>query len=285
MEGSPRTRDVNSRVRKFLEGEGALGAGFRCIRHRLVDNRFFRTSRLHEKLYYFSHPVPSVLVGTFNPSGNLPEDPDIIRKIGDQDRGHNVLVDIQDVALVEGLYVHARRIFEAIHGPWEAYLPENNRALSSGKTQIIFFPRSKRDDFDDLFNSLEADSSLRIAVSHLNDRGVCKRLSELSRLGTHIEVLAHDTQRRVPSWVEKQMLRDGIIFSRYDHPDGLPMHNKFMLIDTPERKMVTFGSMNLSVRSLHANHELLVFCDNSDFYEMFQRRWREMLSETRAWSR
>lgn len=283
MEGNPRTGDVNRRVRELLERDGGLGSNLRCISHRLVDNRFFRTSRLHEKLYYFSHPVPSVLAGTFNPSGNFHENPDIIRKIGDQDRGHNMLVDISDPVLVKGLYEHALHLFNTFHGPWERYLLQNNKVVSSGNIRIVFFPRSKRADFDDLFVGLEAGNSLRIAVSHLNDKGVCKRLSRLARLGVRIEILAHDTQRRVPSWVEKQMLRDGIIFSRYVHPDGLPMHNKFMLIDTPLRKLVTFGSMNLSVRSLHANHELLVICENPNLYEIFQQRWGDMLSEVRSW--
>ncbi len=96
----------------------------------------------------------------------------------------------------------------ALHGPWERYLPQNNKVLSSGNTRILFFPRSKWADFDDLFDGLEAGNSLRIAVSHLNDRGICKRLFALSRRGVQIEIIAHDTQRRVPSWVEKQMLRE-----------------------------------------------------------------------------
>jgi len=120
---------------------------------------------------------------------------------------------------------------------------------------------------------------LRMAVSHFNDKDVCKRLFDLAYQGVKIEVLAHDTRRRVPSWVEEQMLRSGITFNRYVHPEGLPMHNKFMLIDTPDHHTVTFGSMNLSVRSLHANHELLVVSENTVLYQAFLRRWNEMLEE------
>lgn len=283
MEGSPRIGNVNSSVRKILGGDSGLGTGLRAIRHRLIDNRFFRTSRLHEKLYYFSHPVPSALVGTFNPSGNLPEDPGIIRKIGDQDRGHNVLVEILDKTLVLGLREHALNISRAAHGPWERFLSVNNRVLSSRKTQVLFFPRSKRKEFNELFDNLRVGCTLRMAVSHLNDRGICKRLFELARQGVHIEILAHDTQRRVPLWVEKQMLQNGIVFKRYVHPDGLPMHNKFMLFETPDRQILAFGSMNLSVRSLHANHELLVMDENFELYQIFMRRWDEMLLEIKGW--
>lgn len=124
-----------------------------------------------------------------------------------------------------------------------------------------------------------------MAVSHLNDPGVCKRIVALARQGVHVEILAHDTRRRVPSWVEKKMLQNGITFNRYVHQDGLPMHNKFMLIETPERHLLTFGSMNLSVRSLHTNHELLVIDESPDLYEMFRLRWDEMLREVAAGSR
>lgn len=279
MEGNPRTGAVNSRILKLLMSNGGLGEGFRAIRHWLIDNRFFRLSRLHEKLYYFSHPVPSVLVGTFNPSGNLPEDPDLVRKIGDQDRGHNVLVNITDTHLVSVLYEHALHIFNATHGPWERYLPRNNRVIESGKTRVLFFPRSKWSDFNDLFDNLGTSSTIRIAVSHFNDRGICKRLIGLARQGVHIEILAHDTQRRVPSWVEEQMSLNGITFHRYVHPEGLPMHNKFMLFETPECNFLTFGSMNLSVRSLHANHELLMVTESILLYQAFLNRWDEMLGD------
>jgi phosphatidylserine/phosphatidylglycerophosphate/cardiolipin synthase-like enzyme len=125
-----------------------------------------------------------------------------------------------------------------------------------------------------------AESRLRIAVSHLNDPGICKRLFKLARQGVQIEVLAHDTERRVPPWVEEQMGLNGIDFRRYRNPEGLPMHNKFMLLEMPHRKVVTFGSMNLSVRSLRANHELLAIDETPELYEAFRQRWDEMLGET-----
>ena len=282
MEGNPRSGAVNNRVRKLLEGNDALGGNFRAVNHRLFDNRFLRSCRLHEKLYYFSHPVPCALIGTFNPSGNDPEDLAIIRTIGDQDRGHNVLVELQDKTLVEGLYEHAYRMFRMTHGPWERFLAESNRVLSSRNTRILFFPRTQRKDFDELFEGLVTGCSLRMAVSHLNDKAICKRLFALAGQGVRIEILAHDTKRRVPAWVEGQMLRNGIIFNRYVHPEGFPMHNKFILIDTPDRHTVAFGSMNLSVRSLRANHELLVVDDNLGLYQIFRRRWNEMLLEMKV---
>lgn len=279
VEGSPRTGAVNNRVQELLKGEKGLSSGFRALNHRFVDNLYLRRCRLHEKLYFFSHPERSVMVGTFNPSGNQPEDPTVVRKIGDQDNGHNFLVDIRDPVLAEGLYEHACRLFEGPHGPWERHLPENNRLVTSPKTRILFFPRSRWRDFNVLFDDLEEGGSLHMAVSHLNDRGICKRLFNLARRGVVIDIIAHDTKRRVPTWVEKQMLDNGVNFNRYVHPDGLPMHNKFMLFETPIRQTLAFGSMNLSVRSLHANHELLVVTEDRALFRSMKQRWQTMLDE------
>ncbi|MDF1530431.1 MAG: phospholipase D-like domain-containing protein [Sedimenticola sp.] len=279
IEGNPRTGAVNKEVRKLLESGGTPGRVVRSISHRMIDNWYLRSCRLHEKLYYFSHPSPCALVGTFNPSGNQPEDPDVISKIGDQDRGHNVLVELYDPVLVQGMRDHAERMLHMVHGPWERYLQQHNKIISSGTTRIIFFPRSSNQDLNELFDLSGKGNRLRMAVSHLNDKRVCKRIAALARQGVQAEILAHDTQRRVPSWVEKEMLQSGVTFNRYVHPEGLPMHNKFMLIETPERRILTFGSMNLSVRSLHANHELLVIDENPELYQIFQSRWVEMMRE------
>lgn len=203
MEGRPRTEGANKRVEKLLSADGALGKNLRVLSHNRFDKRF-KNSRLHEKLYYFSHPVPCALVGTFNPSGNLPEDIDVIREIGDQDRGHNVLVEFLDQPLVRGFYAHAQRLFRSLHGPWERFLPSSNKVVSAGKIQAVFFPRLRRTFFDRLFSDLDLDASskLRMAISHLNDPDICKCLIGMVRQGTHVEILTHDTERRVPSWVE-----------------------------------------------------------------------------------
>ena len=278
IEGKPRTEAVNNRVIELLAADGALGKNLRVLSHNRLDKQF-KSSRLHEKLYYFSHPEPCALVGTFNPSGNLPEDSAIIAEIGDQDRGHNVLVEVLDQTLVRGLYAHAHRILRSFHGPWERLFPSSNRTLASDRTKVMFFPRLCRKGFDQLFVGLGVGSSLRIAVSHLNDPVSCERLLTLAKQGVHIAILAHDTERRVPSWVEEQLINNGITFNRYVHPEGLPMHNKFMLIETPERQVVTFGSMNLSVRSLNVNHELLVISEDQPLFQDFQQRWDKMLLE------
>jgi len=277
LERTPRTKTANDKVKRLL---ATLGRNLRILNHTWILKRS-KKSRLHEKLYYFSHPAPHVLVGTFNPSGDSPEDPAIIREIGDQDRGHNLLAEISDQILVQALYTHARRLFQMLHGIWERFLPESNQIISSGKTRILFFPRENNKEFYQLFSGLGTGSKLRMAVSHLNDPEACSHFCELAQRGVDIEILTHDTERRVPAWVEREMLQNNVIFRRYTHPEGFPMHNKFILINTLGRQIVTFGSLNLSFRSLHANHELLVISESPTLYQDFSRRWAEMLEEVK----
>ena len=141
LDATPRTGHANERVLAMLSGPDGLGPDLRTVQHRPFPGSR-RKPRLHEKLYCFSHPAPEALVGSFNPSGDDPEEqPDIIDEILDQDRGHNFLVAINDPQLVNGLLRHARHIHQGRHGLLERFDPAMNRRLSSGDTTIHFWPR------------------------------------------------------------------------------------------------------------------------------------------------
>ncbi|MRR05733.1 MAG: hypothetical protein EG828_02130 [Deltaproteobacteria bacterium] len=281
LEANPRTARANLPVLEMLQSPGNLAGNCRSLRHTWPDNLRWKKPRLHIKLYYFSHPEPHVLVGTFNPSGNQPEDPNIVAEIGDQDRGHNHLVEISDSRLVYPLRDHLRLLHGGSHGPWERLLPRNNRVFTAGDTRIYLFPRLKRDVLRLKLLELPKGTVLRMAISHLNDKEIGKTLLQLVKRGVKIEILAHDTERRVPVWME-DLLDGHLVFRRYRHPMGLPMHNKFVLIESPGEREVIFGSMNLSNNSLHANHEILVVSANSLLYDAFQERWEQMIQETEA---
>jgi phosphatidylserine/phosphatidylglycerophosphate/cardiolipin synthase-like enzyme len=281
IEADPRTARTNLGVLEMLQNPENLGSDCRAVRHVRPDNLRWKRPRLHIKLYYFSHPEPHCLVGTFNPSGNEPEDPGIVAEIGDQDRGHNHLVEITDSRLVSPLREHLLHIHSGHHGPWERLLPRNNRVYTTDDSRVYLFPRFRRDVIRRRLLALPGGTTLRMAISHMNDRGMGKTLRQLAKQGVRIEILAHDTERRVPEWMER-MLDGGLSFRRYRHPLGLPMHNKFVLIEGPGEREVIFGSMNLSQSSLHANHELLVMSTNPHLYDAFRERWEHMLRETGA---
>lgn len=88
IEGHPRRRHANQRViSRLADSFSGIGSGLSVSRHLLPLH-------LHSKIYCFSHPRPTAFVGSFNPSGNDPEDLELIADIGDQDRGHNMLVEV-----------------------------------------------------------------------------------------------------------------------------------------------------------------------------------------------
>lgn len=281
LEANPRTRQANRSVIETLRRTGNLSGGFRTVKHTWPDNLLWKNPRLHLKLYYFSHPEPHVLLGTFNPSGNRPEDPQVIAEIGDQDRGHNHLVEITDERLVPALLEHLHKIYSLPHGPWERLLPSNNKVLVAGDTHIYLFPCLRRGVLRRKLEALPQGTRLRMAISHLSDKRMGNTLRSLTKRGIRIEILAHDTERRVPQWVEHQ-LKGHLLFRRYRHREGLPMHNKFILVEAPGQREIIFGSMNFSGRSLHANHELLVVSGSSLLYDAFQERWEQMILETEA---
>jgi phosphatidylserine/phosphatidylglycerophosphate/cardiolipin synthase-like enzyme len=281
LEANPRTARANLPVLEMLQGAANLDGDCRSLRHKWPDNLRWKKPRLHIKLYYFSHPEPHVLVGTFNPSGNSPEDPEIVAEIGDQDRGHNFLVEVSDSRLVLPLREHLVRLHEGHHGPWERLLPHNNRVLTAGDSRIYLFPRLRRDVIRRKLLTLPAGTVLRMAISHLNDEAMGKTLLQLTKRGVEVEILAHDTERRVPVWME-DLLGGQLLFRRYRHSQGLPMHNKFILIDTKLSREVIFGSMNLSNNSLHANHEILVVSASTSLYDAFRERWEQMVEESEA---
>ena len=280
LEGHPRLRTANDAVIRRLARPDGLGAGLRVVRHALP-------AHLHEKLYCFSHPRPVALVGSFNPSGNEPEDPAVIRAIRDQDRGHNVLVELAEPALVAGLAAHARWVHGSRHGLLERFAPELNAPLCAGGLQVHFFPRRQADPLDRLLRALRpragvgagAGARLRVASSHLRDGGMVARLAALAAGGVRVEILAEATTRRVPRRVERRLRAGGAVFRRYLHPQGLPMHNKFLLADGPQGSWLAFGSFNLTRSSRWLNHEILAVTEDSGLFDAFARRWEEMVAE------
>ena len=279
LDARPRTGHANERVLAMLSGPGGLGTDLRSVYHKPFPGSR-RRPRLHEKLYCFSHPVPEALVGSFNPSGDEPEEqPEIIEEILDQDRGHNFLVAIRDPVLVSGLVRHARHLHECRHGPLERFDPALNGRLGSAETTLYFWPRIRPNPFSRLLQRFGDGARVRMAASHIKGPGGVRDLTGLTQRGASVEVLAESTHRRVPAEVEASLLRAGVKLQRFEHPDGLPMHNKFMLVENDRERWTLFGSWNWTSRSRWLNHELGVVTSDSTLFETFSRRWDIMLGQ------
>jgi phosphatidylserine/phosphatidylglycerophosphate/cardiolipin synthase-like enzyme len=276
VEGRPRAASANEAVIRMLSAPAGLGSGLRALVH--TRPPFTRKRpHLHEKLYCFSHPIPHVFVGSFNPSGDEPEEePEIVEEIRDQDRGHNLLVEIHDPPIVKALARHARRMHAAPHTLLERLSPRLLLTARSASLAIDFSPGLRRFAALRWLQRLGAGARVRIASSHLKGETAVGALVALAQRGAQVEVLAEHTQRRVPERVAQRLRQANIGVRRVEHPDRLPMHCKFILIETPAERSVLFGSFNLTERSLHFNHEICVASSSPDLFAVFEQLWETL---------
>jgi phosphatidylserine/phosphatidylglycerophosphate/cardiolipin synthase-like enzyme len=283
LEGNPHLAHANDAVVSMLAGAQGLGKGFRsvCLPPRVpMPARKMGNPNLHEKLYCFSHPQPVAFIGSFNPSGDEPEDrPDIIDEIGDHNRGHNVLVGITEPALVAGLVRHARWMHRARHGIFERFFADGNRTLQGTCTEIHFLPRVRPHVVAQFLGRFGDGASIRVAASHLNGRASIKTMLALARRGAALEVLAEPTLRRVPMVAERRLTEAGIAFRRVRHSETLPMHNKFVLVEQNNRRWVIFGSYNWSTLSFWINQEICVISSESELFNAFAKRWEVLKAQ------
>ncbi len=279
LEGRPRTPHANDEVIAMLAGLGGLGDGFRTLSLPGVPlfNGNHWKPHLHEKLYCFSHPKPVAFIGSFNPSGDNPEErPDIIREIGDQDRGHNALVGFYDPALISGLVTNARWIYRAQNAAYFRFSLLANRTCRGEDTAIYFWPRVSRHPLKKFLSRIAAGARIRIAASHIKGKAIARTLIGFVRRGAKLEVLAEATHRRVPVDIEKMLIDAGIPFRRLNQFKGVPMHNKFVLVEKNDHCWVIFGSFNWTTRSYWLNHEIGAISTNRQLFEAFAERWEAM---------
>jgi phosphatidylserine/phosphatidylglycerophosphate/cardiolipin synthase-like enzyme len=274
LDGSPRTPRVNDRMIELLGN--ALAGDLRVVKS-ISDDWFWGRRlrpRLHEKLYVFSGPEPTAFIGSFNPSGDEPElEPDLIREIGDQDRGHNLLVALRDPELVASLAEHARALHRNRHSVLDRFRPSANRVLRSEGLSLHFLPRWGAHPVDVQLERCGAGNRVRIAASHLSGKASVRVLKALAERGAAIEILAGATARRVPPEVEEELRTAGVSFERLAHSEGFPMHAKFALIDGRGDHYVVFGSFNWTQRSRHLNREIAAIATDPGIFDVFAERW------------
>lgn len=274
IEARPRRPEVNAEMVRLLGGRAGLANGFRAVSHLLPCHT-------HEKLYFFSHPDPVVYLGSYNPSRGTHDSPELLRDVGDQDRGHNFLVEIAAGPPVSFLRAHLYAMHHHRHGILERFKPDLNAVYDSPDLAIWHFPRRSSEVVPAALHRAAA-GRIRIAASHFRDASMARLLAGLARKGAKIEVLAHDTLRRVPRRVERTLRSAEIAFTRYAHGENLPMHNKFMLLEGGDKRSVLFGSFNLTRTSKWLNHEILLESHDPDLFSDFASRWDEMMAEAAA---
>lgn len=273
IEGAPRFPRVNDTVIAMLEAHG-LGGGLKV--HRPAGG-FFRSyyPYWHSKIYCFSHPVPTVLVGSFNPSGDEPEDAVILADIGDQDRGHNVLVDFEGEAFHRVMATHVRRM-----GQFGSRLGlSQNRPLKIGETSLWVYPRLWPGLIDRDLKSLGRGDRVSGAISHLKRGVLADALANAARRGAAVDLLVHDTERRVRTETLAALAEAGVVARRYARADALPLHAKFLIVETAGRRQAWLGSLNFNRRSYWLNHEVLIGSRDPAVIDSLEERLRTIADE------
>ena len=287
VEGAPRKRKANKAVARELGQRTGIGFGF----HKFKPPKWLGEAKpkphLRSKIYVFSHPEPHVLIGSFNPSGNgVDDDPKIIEAIGDQDQGHNLLVEIHDRVIVKAM---RRQVSRLRWLGWHALArnhPEHQRVFAGDDIRAWIFPRRRPGAIEPLFTMLGEGDRLRVAMSHIKTEHGLDLLCGAAKRGVQLHVILHHTHRRAPIETEDALRKAGADVLRYRHPLELPMHAKFMLMDRPSdpgsRVYSTYGSLNLNERSLLINHEVFVQDHCRDVFAQLEDRWNLIEAECRT---
>lgn len=250
IEGRPRREGANDPVIATLRA--GLGDGLR------VHRPWLGLGHLHAKVYAFSGPRPEVLIGSFNPSGDPhgdgARDPAVIADIGDQDRGENLLVAFQDPAAAAALRRHAERLWT---GEANRFRLRDNRPVDLASVRFYYFPRFSPRVVERRLARLQPGDRVQAAVSHMDDGPFARELARAARRGVTVEVVVHDTARRVPPEVVRDLDAAGASIRRYCTPERLPMHAKFVLIARDGQRSAWFGSLNYTAKSQLLNTEVL----------------------------
>jgi len=280
LEAQPRIPEANRAIIEQLSGPGGLGDGLRAIAHPKVPGFAWRAA-LHEKLYCFSAPAPTALIGSYNPmvDDDAARRPELLAQAGDMERGHNALIELGDTELVAGLRAHARSLHTGCHGYGERFATTPFRALRHRDHEVHFWPRRSLAAHP-LFRALRAGGSgtrVRIAASHVSGVSGPRALAKLARDGLQLEVFTDASRRRTPDVVIQKLAHAGVPVTRVGSTEAPPMHHKFMLVE-PARgaRFTSFGSYNWTDRSQWLSHEIAVISRDRALFEAFAAVWARL---------
>ena len=259
LEARPRSPAINREA--FARLDSLPGLTLLAVRSRIF-------SHLHEKLYYFSHPQPFFLVGSYNPSMDADLKLEAIEDIGDQDQGHNVLVKVNHPQAVARVRQHLQAYADG---------QEPARAPLQDKPTIFFSPMDGHSPH--LQRLGEEWQQIHIAMSHLRDGTVVKMLVRQAQQGCEVNVISHDSKRRFPSRHEDALRAAGVRVRRYCHPQRFPMHSKYTLLRNGPEHVSLYGSMNFTKTSRWLNREVLVQSSAAHTYHTLLANWTGIQQE------
>jgi hypothetical protein len=270
LEAKPRRENANDAVATMLQAHG-LGGGFHL---RSLLGRKGGKGHIHAKIYAFSDP-DIAWVGSFNPSGDDPEDPEVIGEIGDQDRGHNLLLGIQRPRLTAALRHFIDELIEPPAAPlWRRF--RSYWRVTDGDTRLYFYPRMTTRLVEPGIALLTRSSAVKAAISHLKKGHLTWAFARAAERGAEVDLLVHDTERRVSAKAFNYLREVGVRIRRVTDPDGLPMHAKFLLVERRRNTTAWLGSYNFNEKSRLQNAELLLSTTDKGVVDTLSKRFEQI---------
>jgi hypothetical protein len=269
LDSAPRRKDANDAVIDILSAHG-LNGGL-ALRRPLRGQR----GRLHAKVYAFSDPAIA-WIGSFNPSGDSIHNPDIIAEIGDQDRGHNLLLGLEQPKLLKTLQRHVRRLAVERPGRLDRFRPSFNRPVYGDGAALYFYPRLRTKLIEAEVDRLRPGDAVRAAVSHMQTGAFTESLRAAAKRNVAVTLLVHDTERRVASDLVQDLTDWGIDVRRIRHPDDLPMHAKFVILQGKGGACAWLGSYNFNRRASRKNAEILARIEDRPLIDSLQSRFEKI---------
>lgn len=233
---------------------------------------------LHSKLYYFSHPTPHVLIGSYNPTaGEKHIDVTSIEKIGDHSTSHNVLVTINNKDTVNYLQDYILNMQHYWQRAFARFLPTHNTTFYAQQWAINFLPSLRKHPIKKLLSTNDSNAYVKCAISHLKGPGILKPIKTALNTGKHIELLLGSSQRRVPNKHLEFLDKYRIKYHQPKLDKHSLMHNKFIIYKSDQQHCVMFGSFNWSSRSMLLNNEILVCSYDKNIVAAFETRWNQLI--------
>jgi phosphatidylserine/phosphatidylglycerophosphate/cardiolipin synthase-like enzyme len=270
MEPRPRLTEANDRVVALLREHGLAG-GFS------VRKRVGGLGQLHSKAYVFTHPRLA-LIGSFNPSSNGSPEDKAFGEIGDQDRGYNLLLCLEDPEMVSAVEHHISFLGLTRAGPLDRFRPRLNSSCRVGEDELFFYPRIRTRLVETDIGTLGLGDRVRAAISHMKKGALISALEHARRRGAAVDLLVHATERRVPAKLVAQLVKSGIAVTRIGDCEAVPMHNKFVVIERRGLEHAWLGSYNYNSKSRWLNDEILIRTARADVVAQLKRRFDAMKS-------
>lgn len=281
IEANPRIPEINQPSIEYLRKHSPAQIKIFLARKKPVWEFFglHWHPHFHGKLYYFSHPDPHVLVGSYNPTAGEDElSTHLLGEIGDHSISHNALVDITDHIAVSVLAKHIAALHQRWFRSFARFTPAHNQTHHAGDWNINFLPRLRSHPIQQLLTKNDKNTVIKCAISHLKGPGIRRTLLNALRLGKELEILLDSTQRRVSQEHLSFLEHNNIRYYQPTLPPNCLMHNKFILCESKNEASVTFGSYNWSARSRYLNHEIIASTCDQNIVASFKKRWRQIVS-------